>query len=205
MKYNIYFIFPLTLALVLSACGGRAPVMSDSPNPPAAPNHNEREVSQESGIADDLSAIGFVTPTRSIKAPDVTLDSLGGGTLSLLSLRGKVVFLNFWGTWCQYCRREMPSIQRMYDILKSDGFTVLAVSVNDSPEAVKTFISRNNYTFPVALDSQYTATQTYGIRGFPTTYIIDKQGTLIGKLVGSLDWDAPEVLAVFRKLINYEP
>jgi peroxiredoxin len=203
MKYAIYL--SLVAVLGISACGGETASNQGTSPPPSAQTHVERRVSQETDIYAELKGIGLLTPSQSIEAPDIALKDLEARSISLYSLRGKVVFLNFWGTWCGYCREEMPSIQRMYNTLKNREFEVLAVSVNDTPEAVKSFVSQNNYTFPVVLDLEYKATQLYGIRGFPTTYIIDKKGNLVGKLVGSRSWDTPEVITVFNKLINYEP
>ena len=163
---------------------------------------SEKTVNQDTDINQELSSLGFLTTTQSVAAPDFTLKDLEAQSVSLSSFKGKVVFLNFWGTWCHYCLEEMPSIQRMYDQLKHKDFEILAVSVNDTPAAAQSYVTQNSYTFPVLLDLEYKASQIYGIRGFPTTYLINKRGNLIGKLVGSREWDAPEVIRIFKTIIN---
>jgi thiol-disulfide isomerase/thioredoxin len=221
MKKNIFFVLIIML-ISFAGCGGRPSAAqpadpergsglqsgtagqdTESAKPGNRADH-EKPVGLETDMETALKSIGMLTPTRQVLAPDFTLDDLNGKPVSLSSLQGKVVFLNFWGSWCKYCRDEMPSIQSMYNSLKSLDFEILAVNVNDSPQAAKKYIIQNNYSFPVVLDTEYRATQLYGVRGFPTTYIIDQKGYLIGKLVGSRSWDTQEVLTVFKKLIAYE-
>jgi len=149
-----------------------------------------------------LQALGFIIPSKIEKAPDFSLKSLDGAIRSLSSLRGKVIFLNFWGVWCVYCRQEMPSIQTMYNSLKGPDFEVLAVDVQDSEATVRQYVSANKHDFPVLLDTEFKATQQYGIRGFPTTFIIDREGNLIAKLVGSRDYSYPAVIEAFKALIQ---
>jgi peroxiredoxin len=96
----------------------------------------------------------------------------------------------------------MPSIQRLYDKLKSEDFVVVAVNVQDSQDTARKFIEDNHLTLPVILDKELIATRMYGIRGFPTTFLIDKDGTMRAMYVGSREWDAENVLAVMRSLLN---
>ena len=123
---------------------------------------------------------------------------------SLSSYQGQWVFLNFWGVWCFYCRQEMPSIQKMYDLLKDKGLEVVAVNVQDSEKTARDYIRDNKHTFPVLLDTQFTVTQTYGIRGFPTTFLVDKEGYLIAKLVGSRDYASSDVIKTLTSLLISE-
>jgi len=96
----------------------------------------------------------------------------------------------------------MPSIQKMYDQLKSRGLEVVAVNVRDSEETARQFIRENNHTFPVLLDAEFTATGMYGIRGFPTTFIVDRTGKLRAMYVGTREWDDPSVIQVFEKMLK---
>ena len=150
----------------------------------------------------ELKQIGFVLPTDEVQAPDFTLENLEGERQSLSDFRGRVVFLNFWGVWCYYCRIEMPSIQRLYDRLKDRGFEVVAVNVRDTEKTARDFIRENNHTFTVLLDKEFTATGMYGIRGFPTTFIVDKAGKLRAMYVGTREWDDPAVVKVFEQLLK---
>ncbi len=152
----------------------------------------------------DLKNLGFILPTGTgkIKAPDFTLKDLAGQTRSLSSFRGKVVFLNFWGVWCYYCREEMPSLQRFYDRLKAKGLEIVAVNVQDTEETARDYIVKNKHTFPVLLDKDYKAMAQYGPRGFPTSYLIDRDGHLQAMLVGSRAWDTPEVFQAFEKILT---
>ncbi|MBN1523770.1 MAG: TlpA family protein disulfide reductase [Spirochaetales bacterium] len=192
-----------TVVVFLFTCGNETAAQQTTPaqgaeekktEAPAAPAVSE-------DIARQLRAAGFVLPAEKVKAPDFTLKDFDGNSKSLSSFQGKFVFLNFWGVWCFYCRQEMPSIQKMYDQLKDKGLEIVAVNVQDSEKTARDFIKENNHTFPVLLDTEYTATQIYGIRGFPTTFLVDREGYLVAKLVGSRDYAAPEVISVLTKLL----
>ncbi|MDR2542561.1 MAG: TlpA family protein disulfide reductase [Treponema sp.] len=135
-------------------------------------------------------------------AQDFTLQMLNGERVSLSSYRGKVVFLNFWATWCPPCRQEMPSMEVLYQRYKEHGLEMLAVNLRENPNEVRQFIQENGYTFPVLLDLDGRVGARYGVRGIPTTLIIDRQGRIIGRLVGSIYWDTSQVFEAFEALLN---
>lgn len=108
-------------------------------------------------------------------APDFEVKLLTGETVKLSDYRGKVVLLNFWATWCSPCRREMPDFQKLHDELGED-FVLLAVDKGESEENVQKFITENEYTFPVGVDSEDEI--KYPIQAFPTTFLIDKEGRI---------------------------
>jgi peroxiredoxin len=197
-----YILLVLVMLLFVLGCGSKSAQNEDRQSTDTRIPSDERKVNQNPDDGNDLSDLGFLTPTQTVSAPDFTLDNLEARSVSLSSLKGKMVFINFWGTWCQYCLVEMPSIQRMYEQLKNKDFEILAISVNDTPEAAKSYVRDNKLSFPILLDLEYRATQLYGVRGFPTTYIVDKSGNLIGKLVGSREWDTPDVIEVFKAIID---
>ncbi|MBF0318571.1 MAG: TlpA family protein disulfide reductase [Nitrospirae bacterium] len=122
-------------------------------------------------------------------APDFSLKSINGGTISLSSYRGKVVLLNFWATWCAPCKEEMPSMNMLYHKYKNNGLVVLAASTDNSAAAVERFVSRHHLAFPVLLDSDMkVAKAKYRINAQPTTFLIGKDGTVINKYFGSVNW-----------------
>jgi len=131
-----------------------------------------------------------------------TLPLLSGGSASLTSYRGNVVLLNFWATWCPPCRYEMPSMETLYQRFKNQGFEILAVDLGEDTNTVRQFIQSHRYTFPVMLDTDSSIGSIYGIRGIPTTYIIDRRGMIIGVVNGAIDWSTPQVIAAFDALIN---
>jgi peroxiredoxin len=148
-----------------------------------------------------LQNLGFILANGRIKAPDFTLQDLAGKQRSLSSFRGKVVFLNFWGVWCYYCREEMPSLQKFYDRMKSKGLEIVAVNVQDTEQTARDYIVKNKHTFTVLLDKEYKAVNLYGPRGYPTTFLVDREGYLQAMLVGARTWDTPEVYAAFEKIL----
>jgi thiol-disulfide isomerase/thioredoxin len=200
-----YILLILILFFSPFSCGGKSEQDKNQVLSQEREDERTMEVAVSNDLNKELENLGFLTPKESIKAPDFTLKDLNAVSLSLSSLKGKVVFLNFWGSWCYYCREEMPSIQQMYNKLKNKNFEILAVNVNDTPKEAGDYIKSNAFTFPVVLDLEYQASQIYGIKGFPTTYVIDREGYLIGKLIGSRDWDTPEVIEVFNKILSHEP
>ncbi|MDP3177627.1 MAG: TlpA disulfide reductase family protein, partial [Spirochaetaceae bacterium] len=103
-------------------------------------------------FAEELGAMGFDIFREPVPIPDFTLPGLDGKSAKISSLRGKIVLLNFWATWCPPCRAEMPSIQRLWESQKGGAFTVMAVSVGEKESTVKAFIAKEKFGFPVYLD-----------------------------------------------------
>ncbi|MFB9988532.1 thiol-disulfide oxidoreductase ResA [Bacillus benzoevorans] len=120
------------------------------------------------------------------KAPDFELVDLNGETHRLSDYEGQGVFLNFWGTYCKPCEKEMPYMEEQYQQFKDKGVQVLAVNVGESEFAVKKFAERHQLTFPIVIDSENDVQSAYGINPLPITFLIDKDGTVIKSFTGSL-------------------
>jgi cytochrome c biogenesis protein CcmG/thiol:disulfide interchange protein DsbE len=146
----------------------------------------------------------FVTPLQlGQPAPDFTFPDLDGKEISLSEFRGKVVLVNIWATWCPPCRDEMPSMQKLYEKFKGRDFEILAVSIDaDGREAVAPFIQQMNLTFPALLDPNEKIRSLYAITGVPESFIIDKNGILVDRVIGPLDWASQRVFRFFQDLIQ---
>lgn len=150
-----------------------------------------------------LGPLGFEFPANPVKAPDFELPMLEGGTKTLSSYQGSIVFLNFWATWCPPCRLEMPSMEKLHQSLKNEKFAIVAVNLKEDQPTAAQFIKENKYTYQVLLDeSGQVGGGMYGVEGIPTTYIIGKDGYILGRIVGTREWDGDDVLSVFRDLIK---
>ncbi len=138
-----------------------------------------------------------------LPAPDFTFPGLDGKKVSLSDYRGKVVFVNIWATWCPPCVEEMPSMQKLYQKLKGENFEILAVSIDSKgAKVVAPFMKKYQLTFPALLDSMGTIKRIYKTTGVPESYIIDRDGILVKKVLGPLDWSQPDILRLFRDLIE---
>ncbi|MBU0728493.1 MAG: TlpA family protein disulfide reductase [Proteobacteria bacterium] len=135
-------------------------------------------------------------------APDFTLFDLDGKTWKLSDLKGQVVFVNFWATWCPPCREEMPSMQTLYTSMPADRFKMLAILYNDDPGLADVFTKRVGTTFPILTDPKNEAGKAYGLTGVPETFIIDKQGVLREKFIGPAQWASPQIHQMLTNLIN---
>ena len=122
--------------------------------------------------------------------------------LSLGALKGKVVFLNFWATWCGPCRAEMPSMEALHGRYREKGLEILAVNCGESKEQVQTFMKNNGLTFTAVLDTDGKASGSYGIQAIPTSFLIDREGKIIARLVGSINWDTPKIREAFELLLK---
>jgi len=126
---------------------------------------------------------------RGSEAPGFELPRLGGGEpVSLAGLRGNVVLVNFWATWCKPCEDEMPSMERLYRSLEGDSFELVAVSVDDDPGLVESFRQRLDISFPIALDPDQEVSRLYQTTGFPESLLVDRSGTVVERYVGPRDW-----------------
>ena len=146
--------------------------------------------------SDEPQAIEATTETTGINAgmaaPNFTLKNLAGEEVSLKDYRGKKVMLNFWATWCPPCKEEMPAMEQFYQE-KSKDVEILAVNL-DPQNDVKAFVKDNEITFPILLDQDGSIQQTYSILSIPTTFIIDEQGLVLKKHIGSMTFDQMQEL-----------
>lgn len=136
-------------------------------------------------------------------APDFVAQGLDGQAVRLSAMRGKVVFLNLWTTWCPPCRMEMPAMDALAQRLGGRDFVMLAVSEDDGGvEAVRRFVDEMKITFPVAVDSSGEVGRRYGITGYPETFIIDRDGRQLARFIGPRDWKDPAIERDLRTLID---
>jgi peroxiredoxin len=136
-------------------------------------------------------------------APAFDLPALDGDTrVNLAGLRGRVVLLNFWATWCKPCEDEMPSMERLHRQLAGQPFTLLAVSVDSDAELVKAFRERLGLTLPILLDPEKKVSAAYQAYRFPETVLIDAKGDVAGHFVGPRDWDSPTYVEKLQALVD---
>ena len=140
-------------------------------------------------------------------APDFSLSDLNDKPYRLSDFRGKVVFLNFWATWCKPCREEMPSMEILNKNFEKDGLVILAVSIDwvTTTKDIPPFVKGMNLTFPVLIDSWGQTDKPYKRMGVPETFIIDQQGIIREIVIGPRDWTRLDSLQVLTKLLNVTP
>jgi len=135
------------------------------------------------------------------EAPGFELPRLAGGPpVRLADLRGKVVLLNFWATWCKPCEDEMPAMQRLHEALAGTDFELLAVSLDDDRAAVEAFQERLGLGFPILLDPAKKVSVAYQTYRYPESYLIDREGRILARYVGPREWDAAVYLDRIRSL-----
>jgi peroxiredoxin len=128
-------------------------------------------------------------------APDFTLKDLSGKDIKLSALRGKVVVLNFWATWCPPCREEIPSMMGLNRAMAGKDFQMLAVSIDEGgKDAVEGFFRKSGTALPALLDTDQSVSKRYGLTGVPETFVIDKKGVILKKVVGAMNWSSPTVI-----------
>jgi thiol-disulfide isomerase/thioredoxin len=155
---------------------------------------------------DDQPQLGHsLTPVpKPVPAPDFTLADMDDEMHSFKDLRGKVVLLNFWATWCPPCRREMPSMERLYQKLNGEDFTVIAVNQMESGDHVFAYTGQLEVdpTFTILFDRDSRVSNSYRVNGLPTTYLIDKQGNIRFRAIGGREFDHPDVEKQILQLMN---
>jgi peroxiredoxin len=163
---------------------------------------NRAEAVELSEAAEYLEALSILAPNTEVQALDFTVKSLVGDSENLSDYRGKVIFLNFWATWCGPCRAEVGEIDVLHETLKDEDFMIMALSIQEQKKKVSKFMNSNDIDFPVYLDSDGAVAAMYGVNGIPTTYIIAPDGTIVGKAVGPREWGGTESVELMRSLMN---
>ncbi|GBE04658.1 thiol-disulfide oxidoreductase ResA [bacterium BMS3Abin10] len=132
-------------------------------------------------------------------APDFELSDSNGKIWKLSDLRGKVVFINFWATWCTTCKGEMPYKEALYEKMKDKPFQMFGVLFRDDPANLVSYFKKHKVSFPTLISPGNEMARLYGITGVPETFIIDKEGIIREKLVGPRDWGNEETMAMIEK------
>ncbi|MDR2629564.1 MAG: TlpA family protein disulfide reductase [Spirochaetaceae bacterium] len=153
-------------------------------------------------VAAAFAGAGMPVLREAVPLKDFVLPLLDGGSLNTAELRGKVVLLNFWATWCGPCRAEMPSMEALYRRFKGQGLELLAVNLQESRRTVSAFMKQLGLSFPAALDERGGIGAIYGVMAIPTTYIVDRKGRIIARVTGSFRWDDPKIFSAFEALFN---
>jgi thiol-disulfide isomerase/thioredoxin len=136
------------------------------------------------------------------RSKDFTLKTVEGKSVTLSGLKGKVVFLNFWATWCGPCKVEMPGMEALHRRYREEGLEFAAVDIMEKDTQVRHFLKDNNYTFPVLLDADGSVSNSYGIQAVPSTYILDRDGKIIFFALGARNWDSPAIFTAFERLLR---
>ena len=136
-----------------------------------------------------LGGSGVDPIERGSVAPAFSLERLDGPPVSLAGLEGQVVLINFWATWCEPCKLEMPAMDRLYQVHRDAGFELLAISVGEEAELVRTFRDELGFSFPVLLDPEREVSAAYQTYRFPESYLVDREGVVVERYVGPREWD----------------
>ncbi len=160
--------------------------------PPAA---GQRAVT---GLLGSLNLSGYPPGER---PPEFSSRTATGRKVSLASLRGRVVLLTFWATWCSECRPEMPVFEQLHRDFAAEGLTVLGINVREGGPVIRTYAKELGLTFPLVLDPKGEIQASYGVIGLPTTFLIGRDGRAVALAVGPREWDSPPARAIIQALL----
>ena len=196
------------LAAGSGAAFGQREAAAPGPRPAAAapPDAADAPAPPADTVDARMQELGFQLPRRAVQAASFDLQDLAGATHSLDAYRGSVVFLNFWATWCGPCRTEMPAMQALHERLAAGAdFVMLAVNLQEDAGQVRRFAAEMGLSFQILLDSSGEIAAAYGARTLPMSYLIDKDGSILARVIGIRSWDQPEFERLFRALADRPP
>ncbi|MBT8364726.1 MAG: TlpA family protein disulfide reductase [Deltaproteobacteria bacterium] len=159
----------------------------------------EDQARGETNFMESLSLIRF---DENVKAQNFALKNLNGNEVYLEDYRGKVIFLNFWTTWCPACLVEMPSMEKLYKEFKNKDFIILAVDMQEDSETVIKFKEKFKLSFPILLDTDGVVASYYGVNAIPATYLIDRAGYLYAAALGARDWASEDAFLLIKHLLD---
>lgn len=164
---------------------------------------NDLSAGTDGGEIDQLFGIMGVVKVAPAKDPvKINLQDVNGNRVDIADFEGKIVFLNFWTTWCPTCRIEMPSMEKLHQKLKGKDFALVTINLQEPASRVKAFFEAYKLTFTALLDSTGEVGVSFGIRAIPTTFILDRTGRIIGRVNGPREWDSKASIALFENLID---
>lgn len=191
-------------ALLIAAYTFYAKNKAQTISPPSQQSSTAQEDTLQSDNSQQNTTAGETSQAQKIMAPDFTLKDLKGNSVKLSDYKGKIVILNFWAVWCKYCKQEMPDLNEVNKELEKDNKAViLAVDVQESSNTVNEYLKSNNINLKVLMDTEGTVAQTYGITGYPTTFVLNRDGSLYTYISGATDKET--LLAYIDKAEKGEP
>ncbi len=150
-----------------------------------------------------FEAMAITRPKVRLPAPEFHLMTLQNSEMSLSNLRGKLVVVHFWSTSCIPCRDEMPALQNLWETYRTKGLVVLGISTDKKKrKKVESFVRRLQLSFPILLDTTGDVRVAYEVEALPTTYIIGKNGRIIGRTIGTRDWSSKQGHALIKSLLH---
>lgn len=153
-----------------------------------------------------LASAGELQPwTGRGTAPRIDLLRPDGTRFDWDALRGTVVLVNFWATWCEPCVAEMPALQRLRELLGPQGFEVLGVNLREGAARIDPFVQKTGIRFPIVRDTDGAVAKAWGVGVYPTSFIVDREGLIRYMLVGESEWTTPAVLSRIRPLLGSAP
>jgi peroxiredoxin len=182
----VLFLGLATIGVVIGAAA-----TARTPEPAAAPS-----------VDTALKQLDLIRPSRPKMAEDFALPTIDGGSFRLLEQRGKVVLVNFWATWCAPCLEEMPAMERLWRRHKDAGFVLVAVSVDTDPKKVPPFVSARKFSFPVVVDPKMAVAEKYGVRAVPSSFVVDRTGTMAGVALGPRVWDGAAAHGLVQAMLR---
>jgi peroxiredoxin len=195
MKTRHYVLGVLSLFLVLILSALYVYGMTKVPSP-----INENG---EGPILDVLfREMGMTGVPPTLVPGDIKLKGLKGAMVKVSDFRGKIVFLNFWAAWCPACRLEMPSMEKLHNRFRNKDFAMIAIDLEEPASTVRDFFKEFHLTFTALLDSDGEAADLFGVTSIPVTFVLDKEGKIIGGALGAREWDNQESAALFEHLVN---
>ena len=141
-------------------------------------------------------------PLPGQRVPQFDLAADDGSRVRLSDYQGKILVVNFWATWCPPCVAEMPSLDRFQQMFAARGVEVLAISVDDDESAYRSFLAQHNVRLRTVRDPEKKVSALYGTFKYPESYIVDREGRLVRKIVGPADWMSESMVSVFQDLVG---
>ncbi len=161
---------------------------------------------QDTGQTASLfSILKIVVPQQQTIMDNIVLPDLSGHIQTVHKQPGRIIFVNFWASWCPDCRREMPAMERLYIRYKDRGLAMVGINLMESPDTVRAFRDDFGLSFPLLMDQTGESARNIALRSIPTTYLLDDKGVIIGQAQGSRDWDSEEAILLFDLLLLDDP
>lgn len=211
MKRIHYFLIGLILFSVIAfpLSAGGTPEQAAEPGTESTESTKSTETStttEETAVNPEalklVKEMGMFVFEQNQKYEDFELTYMDGTKANISDFKGKVFLLNFWATWCGPCRSEMPSMQNLYDEFKDKGFDIAAVNLREDAGDVAEFMKENELNFPILMDQTGEVGGFYGAQSIPTTYVFDRNGNAVTGVVGSIEWDTPEIKKLIELLVS---